>query len=57
VGYLDPLSAQTAAPTLADKAIGGIPVSVDGTDVLAVYEATATRYCARAGDARRSSRR
>ena len=37
-----PLSAQTAAPTLADKAIGyGIPgVRVDGGDVLAVYEAT-----------------
>jgi pyruvate dehydrogenase E1 component alpha subunit len=37
-----PLSAQTAAPTLADKAIGyGMPgLRVDGTDVLAVYEAT-----------------
>jgi pyruvate dehydrogenase E1 component alpha subunit len=37
-----PLSAQTAAPTLADKAIGyGIPgARVDGADVLAVYEAT-----------------
>jgi pyruvate dehydrogenase E1 component alpha subunit len=37
-----PLSAQTAAPTLADKAIGyGIPgVRVDGGDVLAVFEAT-----------------
>ena len=37
-----PLSAQTAAPTLADKAIGyGLPgVRVDGGDVLAVYEAT-----------------
>jgi pyruvate dehydrogenase E1 component subunit alpha len=37
-----PLSAQTAAPTLADKAIGyGIPgIRVDGADVLAVYEAT-----------------
>ncbi len=37
-----PLEAQTAAPTLADKAIGyGIPgVRVDGGDVLAVYEAT-----------------
>jgi pyruvate dehydrogenase E1 component alpha subunit len=37
-----PLSRQTAAPTLADKAIGyGIPsVRVDGGDVLAVYEAT-----------------
>jgi pyruvate dehydrogenase E1 component alpha subunit len=37
-----PLAAQTAAPTLADKAIGyGIPgTRVDGADVLAVYEAT-----------------
>src|SRR5499426_1718251 len=37
-----PLSAQTAAETLADKAAGyGIPgVRVDGGDVLAVYEAT-----------------
>jgi pyruvate dehydrogenase E1 component alpha subunit len=37
-----PLSEQTAAPTLADKAIGyGMPaVRVDGADVLAVYEAT-----------------
>jgi pyruvate dehydrogenase E1 component alpha subunit len=37
-----PLSEQTAAATLADKAIGyGIPgVRVDGGDVLAVYEAT-----------------
>src|SRR5213594_153556 len=37
-----PLEAQTAAPTLADKAIGyGLPASrVDGGDVLAVYEAT-----------------
>jgi len=37
-----PLSAQTAAPTLADKAIGyGMPgVRVDGADVLAVYDAT-----------------
>jgi pyruvate dehydrogenase E1 component alpha subunit len=37
-----PVSAQTAAETLADKAVGyGIPaVRVDGTDVLAVYEAT-----------------
>jgi pyruvate dehydrogenase E1 component alpha subunit len=36
-----PLSAQTAAASLADKAVGyGIPgVRVDGTDVLAVYEA------------------
>jgi pyruvate dehydrogenase E1 component alpha subunit len=48
-----PLSAQTAAPTLADKAIGyGIPgVRVDGTDVLAVYEATRDAVLrARAGD-------
>src|SRR6478736_6318377 len=48
-----PLSAQTAAPTLADKAIGyGIPgVRVDGTDVLAVYEATRDAVArARAGD-------
>src|SRR5919106_6498296 len=37
-----PLEAQTAAPTLADKAVGyGMPgVRVDGADVLAVYEAT-----------------
>jgi pyruvate dehydrogenase E1 component alpha subunit len=37
-----PLSAQTAAPTLADKAVGyGMPgLRVDGGDVLAVYEAT-----------------
>jgi pyruvate dehydrogenase E1 component alpha subunit len=37
-----PLSAQTRAETLADKAIGyGMPgVRVDGADVLAVYEAT-----------------
>src|SRR5881398_1591938 len=37
-----PLSAQTAAETLADKAVGyGIPgTRVDGCDVLAVYEAT-----------------
>jgi pyruvate dehydrogenase E1 component alpha subunit len=37
-----PLEAQTAAPTLADKAIGyGMPgLRVDGGDVLAVYEAT-----------------
>jgi len=36
------LAAQTAAPTLADKAIGyGMPgLRVDGADVLAVYEAT-----------------
>jgi pyruvate dehydrogenase E1 component alpha subunit len=37
-----PLVAQTAAPTLADKAVGyGMPgVRVDGADVLSVYEAT-----------------
>jgi pyruvate dehydrogenase E1 component alpha subunit len=37
-----PLSAQTAAETLADKAVGyGMPgMRVDGGDVLAVYEAT-----------------
>jgi pyruvate dehydrogenase E1 component alpha subunit len=37
-----PLSAQTAAETLADKAVGyGMPgTRVDGGDVLAVYEAT-----------------
>jgi pyruvate dehydrogenase E1 component alpha subunit len=37
-----PIEAQTAAPTLADKAIGyGMPgLRVDGADVLAVYEAT-----------------
>src|SRR5689334_22884589 len=48
-----PLSAQTAAPTLADKAIGyGMPgVRVDGTDVLAVYEATREAVVrARAGE-------
>src|SRR5881398_3896675 len=48
-----PLSAQTAAETLADKAVGyGIPgVRVDGTDVLAVYEATRDAVTrARAGD-------
>ncbi len=48
-----PLSAQTAAPTLADKAIGyGMPgVRVDGADVLAVYEATSEAAArARAGD-------
>jgi pyruvate dehydrogenase E1 component alpha subunit len=48
-----PLSAQTAAPTLADKAIGyGIPaVRVDGGDVLAVFEATRDAAVrARAGD-------
>src|SRR5947207_4751790 len=48
-----PLSAQTAAPTLADKAIGyGMPgVRVDGGDVLAVYEATRAGVVrARAGE-------
>ena len=48
-----PLSQQTAAPTLADKAIGyGMPgVRVDGCDVLAVYEATRDAVLrARAGD-------
>jgi pyruvate dehydrogenase E1 component subunit alpha len=48
-----PLSAQTAAPTLAAKAIGyGMPgVRVDGGDVLAVYEATREAVSrARAGD-------
>ncbi len=48
-----PLSAQTAAPTLADKAVGyGIPAArVDGADVLAVYEATREAVeRARAGD-------
>jgi len=48
-----PLSEQTAAPTLADKAIGyGMPgVRVDGGDVLAVFEATRDAVLrARAGD-------
>jgi pyruvate dehydrogenase E1 component alpha subunit len=48
-----PLEAQTAAPTLADKAIGyGMPgVRVDGADVLAVFEATRDAVArARAGD-------
>src|SRR5215468_7933055 len=48
-----PLASQTAAPTLADKAIGyGMPsVRVDGTDVLAVYEATREAVTrARSGD-------
>ena len=48
-----PLSAQTRAQTLADKAVGyGIPaVRVDGADVLAVYEATRDAVArARAGD-------
>ena len=48
-----PLSSQTAAPTLADKAIGyGMPaVRVDGADVLAVYEAVRDAVArARAGE-------
>ncbi len=48
-----PVTAQTAAPTLADKAIGyGMPgVRVDGGDVLAVYEVTRKAVArARAGD-------
>jgi pyruvate dehydrogenase E1 component alpha subunit len=48
-----PLSAQTAAETLADKAVGyGIPgVRVDGGDVLAVYEVTRDAVArARAGE-------
>jgi pyruvate dehydrogenase E1 component alpha subunit len=48
-----PLSAQTRAESLADKAAGyGMPgVRVDGGDVLAVYEATAEALArARAGD-------
>ncbi len=48
-----PIEAQTAAATLADKAIGyGMPgVRVDGADVLAVYEATVEAVeRARAGD-------
>ena len=48
-----PVSAQTAAATLADKAVGyGMPgVRVDGADVLAVYEATLEAVeRARAGD-------
>jgi pyruvate dehydrogenase E1 component alpha subunit len=48
-----PLEAQTAAPTLADKAIGyGIPgLRVDGADVLAVFEATREAVSrARSGD-------
>jgi pyruvate dehydrogenase E1 component alpha subunit len=48
-----PLSAQTAAETLADKAAGyGIPgVRVDGCDVLAVFEATRDAVArARVGD-------
>jgi pyruvate dehydrogenase E1 component alpha subunit len=48
-----PLEAQTRAETLADKAVGyGMPgVRVDGTDVLAVYEATREAVArARAGE-------
>jgi pyruvate dehydrogenase E1 component alpha subunit len=48
-----PLSAQTRAETLADKAVGyGMPgVRVDGGDVLAVYEAVAEALSrARAGE-------
>jgi pyruvate dehydrogenase E1 component alpha subunit len=48
-----PLEAQTRAATLADKAIGyGIPgMRVDGTDVLACYEATREAVTrARAGE-------
>ncbi len=48
-----PLEAQTRAETLADKAVGyGMPgLRVDGTDVLACYEATREAVSrARAGD-------
>ena len=48
-----PVSAQTAAETLADKAAGyGMPgVRVDGADVLAVFEATRDAVArARAGE-------
>ena len=48
-----PLEAQTAAPTLADKAVGyGMPgLRVDGADVLAVYEAAQEAIArARAGE-------
>jgi pyruvate dehydrogenase E1 component alpha subunit len=48
-----PISAQTAAETLADKAVGyGVPgVRVDGCDVLAVFEATRDAVArARAGE-------
>ena len=48
-----PLSAQTAASALADKAVGyGMPgLRVDGTDVLAVHEAVLEAVArARAGD-------
>ena len=52
-----PLSDQTRAASLADKAIGyGIPgARVDGLDVLAVYDAT-REAVERARDRRRSSR-
>ena len=58
-----PLSKQTAARTLADKALGyGMPgVRVDGGDVLAVYEATrdavAARTCRRRADVHRGASR
>jgi pyruvate dehydrogenase E1 component alpha subunit len=48
-----PVAEQTRAGTLADKAVGyGMPgIRVDGTDVLAVYEATRDAVArARAGD-------
>jgi pyruvate dehydrogenase E1 component alpha subunit len=48
-----PLEAQTRAETLADKAVGyGMPgLRVDGTDILACYEATREAVArARAGD-------
>ena len=48
-----PVAEQTAAETLADKAVGyGIPgIRVDGADVLAVYEATREAVArARAGE-------
>jgi pyruvate dehydrogenase E1 component alpha subunit len=48
-----PVSAQTRAQTLADKAVGyGMPaIRVDGADVLAVHEATREAVArARAGD-------
>src|SRR5213080_2810293 len=48
-----PLSAQTAAESLADKAVGyGMPgIGVDGCDVLAVFEATRDAVArARAGE-------
>src|SRR5262249_45759076 len=48
-----PLASQTAAPTLADKAVGyGMPsVRVDGSDVLAVHAAVRAAVArARAGE-------